>query len=132
MFHRHFSYRGIIMTHKIQPTSDQAIIPASNEKMSIRTRTGQVDSKDFTTRHDCSLLVLLTTTKAIPVWGNIETKCLRPVMLKSASRLIITGRWKSDSAAEPLYTRLLLSRQHSVNIIPRKAINNRHKKELQT
>ena len=132
MFHsRHVSHGGITIKHKIQHTSDQAIIPASNEKISIRTRTGQVESNDFTTRHDCSLLVLLTTTKAIPVWGNMGTKCRRPVMLKSASRLIITGRWKSDSTAEPLYTRLLVNRQHSVNIVWRKAINNRHNKELQ-
>ena len=126
-----FSYWGIISKRNTQHTSDQAIIPASNEKISIRTRTGQVASRDFTTRHDCSLLVLLTTTKAIPVCGNMGTKCLWPAMLKSASRLIITGRWKSDSTAEPLYTRSKVSRQQSVNIVWRKATRNRQNKELQ-
>lgn len=119
-----------IKLRNTQHTSDQAIIPASNEKISIRTRTGQVPSRDFTTCQDCSLLVLLTTTKAIPVWGNMGTKFLWPAMLKSASRLIMTGRWKSDSAAELLYTRLLLSRQHSVNIVSRKAINIRQNRAL--
>ena len=99
------------------------MIPASNEKISINTRTGQAARRGLMIRQDCSLLLLLTTTNAIPVCGNMGTKFLWALlMLLSALRLTITGRFKSGSTAELLYTKILLSRQHSASIIWRKAV----------
>lgn len=82
----------------IQPTNDHAIIPAINDKKSVSTRTGHVAKRDFHIPIDWLLLLFLTTTNAIPVFGTIGTRFVDLLVLQSASRLTIVGRNKSESA----------------------------------